>query len=530
MSKENKEENDKILIICDERQRTYFRQLEICNKNEFITCEEEFKEFCLAEEVANYKYVIVFAELLWQDKKYAEFYGIDVAVSLRLKLKMVSPVCILSFLPKDYFTNRGEVKFNVLKVRGTTFCQLPSTFETIENSLQLVFPLHPATLAFLPLYLIEIKSLIGEITHSLRINSGEKQIEQTLAKIDQFSKLTIYESLKSIADKIKSAYSNQNREEFADAIEKLVEKLNALQKKDPLLEKEKKEKILLLEDKEEELIWAKSELEKHFEVVAVKNVKDAIKEIDKDEKNNYRAIICDWELIDPVSLDHQDLLGFEVLEYASKKRFYALFSLTVTDNYSMREVDACIGFKHKIFKKEFVEEKSKALWNSYIPIIQQDVRQITELICSIPDCANWVTTSRRNQTLPSYKAQYIEKRNSANWAAFEHNISMQVNNYFEYGANESILEIREDIESLLIARRIFYKVFSDKFLKSSGYNEKRDKITAIEMAMREFGRSTEADSNKNKFLSDLCLKLNNLPSVGMLPEEKAWLATHGAFI
>jgi len=517
------------LIICTPQQKSYFSQSDKSIDYTFVTSEADF-EVLPANELVNYNYIVIFAELPWQGKKYTDFYGMDIAVRLRLELKALMPICILSFLPKSYFAKSKDIKFNILKVRGTTFCQLPSSFETIEDSLKSIFPLYPATLAFLQLYLIEFKSLIGEITHSLRINSGEEQIEQTLSKIDQFSNLTIYDSLKSYADKIRSAHSNKNKEEFADAIDKLVEKLNALQEKTLLLENEKKEKILLLEDKDEELIWAKSELEKHFDVVAVKNAKEAIEEIDKDEKNNYRAIICDWELIDPISSDHQDLLGFEVLEYASKKRFYALFSLTITDNFSIREVDACIGFKHKIFKKEFVEEKSKALWNSYIPIIQQDVRQITELICSIPDCANWVTTTRRNQTLPSYKTQYTAKRNSADWMIFEHNIGMQVNNYFEYGADESILEIREDIESLLITRRIFYKVFSDKFLKSHGYKEKRNKITAIEAAMKEFGRSTEGDSNRNKYLSDLCLKLNNLPLVGMLPEEKAWLVTHGIYI
>jgi len=519
--------NDNYLIICDNRQKSYFSKFEEGKDFSFVTSEAEFETLRSDKKIEQYNRIIIFAELSWDGKNYSDFYGIDISIRLRMELRALAPICILSFLPKNYFNNKEEVRFNVLKVRGSAFCQLPSTFETIENSLKSIIPLHSATLAFLPLYLIEIKNLIGEITHSLRINSGTELIEKALSKIEQFAKTSIYDSLKSLADTIKSAHSNNNSEEFADAIKKLVEKLNAYQKKELSLKEQKKEKILLLEDKDEELNWARSELEKHFEVVAVKTAKDAIKEIDEDEKHNYRAIIADWELIEPDSSEHQQLLGFEVLEYASRKRIYAMFSLTVTDDYCARDVDACINFKHKIFKKEFVEEKSKALWNSYIPIIQQDVRQITELICSIPDCANWRTTTRRNQTLPSYKTQYTGKRNSADWDSFEHNISMQVNNYFEWSADESILEIREDIESLLKTRRIFYKRFFDTFLKSLGYGEKRDKIKAIENAMKEFGRSKEGDSNRNKFLSDLCLKFNDLPSVGMLPEEKAWLATQG---
>jgi hypothetical protein len=519
------------LIICDEQQKSYFSQI-VKNKDfKFIVSEEEFEKI-ISNELTDYNRIIVFAELQWKDKKYTDFYGIDIAVRVRLVKKVLAPMCILSFMPKEFFDGKSkeEVMYNILKVRGTAFYRLPSSLETITDALKSTHPLSSATLAFLTLYLIKIKNLIGDINHNLRINSTKEQVEQTLSKIDQFSKLEIYHTLRGIANEIKLAHQTDNGGKFEDEIKKLADKLNALQEKQLSLD-EKKEKILLLEDKNDELLWAKSELENYFDIHAFQDANEIIKEIDADEKNDYRALICDWELLKPNCSEHQNWLGFEVLEYAAKKRFYALFSLTITDEYSVRDVDSCLNFEHQIFKKEFVEEKSKALWNSYIPIIQQKIRQITELICSIPDCANWVTTTRRNQTLPSYKTQYIEKRNSSDWAVFEHNISEQVNNYFMYPVDESILEIREDIESLLITRRIFYKVFLTKYLKSLESTEKFAKTTAIAFAMgKEFGRSTEGDSNRNKFLSDLCLKFNNLPLVGMLPEEKAWLNSQGIYI
>ena len=514
------------LIICDEQQKSHFAEA-AKSENRFVVSEAEFDKL-IADEVANYQRVIVFAELQWQGKQISDFYGIDIAVLLRLRLKALAPICILSSSPKNYFNKFEETKYNILRIRGTCFCQLPCSFEAIKDSLKSIFPLSDATLAFLPLYLRDVKNLIGVITHDLRENSLKKQIEQTLSKIDQFYTLPIYNSLKAIKDEIISAHDKNESEKFENAITTLVNNLNTIQEKKTSLEGEKKAKILLLEDKGEELQWAKSELEKYFEVHAFQNTIEIIKEIDADEKNDYRAIICDWELLKQNSKEHQDRLGFEVLEYASKKRFYALFSLTVTDDFSVRDVDSCLNFEHQIFKKEFVEEKSRALWNSYIPIIQQKVRQVTELIGSIPNCANWETTTRRSQTLPSYKNQYIEKRNSADWAAFEYGVSEQVNNYFKYQVDESILEIKEDIESLLITRRIFYKVFLSKFFKSLDSNEKFAKTNAIEFAIkREFGRSMSGDSNRNKFLSDLCLKFNNLPLVGMLPEEKAWLKNSG---
>ncbi|MDR2385531.1 MAG: hypothetical protein LBD80_07740 [Tannerella sp.] len=522
---------NRYLIICDDCQWRYMNEI-IPDKNCFyVTSEEELEAF-IRDNSAICDRIVIFAELQWDDKPYSDFYGLDIAISMRLDKKMLAPMCILSFLPQTYFEKNNDetVKFNIVSVRGTAFCEFPVTLVGIENAFAPIVPLLPATLAFLRLYLIDIKNLIVSINHNLRISSVKEEVEQILAKINQLSEQAIFPTLKNIVEKITTAHGRGNIEEFEDAIDKLVEKLNTLQSNELTSQDENKKKILLLEDKDDELRWARTELERYFEVHAFQDVNDVIKEIDADGKNDYRALICDWELLKPNSKRHQDRLGFEILDYASKKRFYALFSLTITDNLSVNDVNALLLCDHQVFKKAFEEEKSKALWNSYLPIIRQKVQQITELICSIPNCANWVTTTRRNQTLPSYKTQYTEKRNSADWAAFEHNISMQVNNYFDYRADESILEIREDIESLLITRRIFYRVFIPKFQNYRGSDGKRSKITSIEAAMKEFGRSTKGDNNRNKFLSDLCLKLNNLPSVGILPEEKAWLAIHNIYL
>jgi len=514
---------NRYLIICDNQQKSYFSQVAKGIDFSFVVSEAKF-EALNADEIANYNRIIIFAELMWQDKKYTDFYGIEIAVKIRSDKNALSPICVLSFMPKFYF-HKEEVIYNILEVRGTTFCQMPCSFKTIEDSLNSIIPLSAATLAFMPLYLDEIKNLIGEINHNLRIKSEKKQIELTLSKINHFSRYENFNDLLTIRDEILIAFGEENHEKFEYAKKKLVEKLNT--QPDRKLSSGN-EKVLLLEDKEDELLWAKSELEKYFEVHAYQDANEIIKKIDKDERNDYRAVICDWELLKPNSLEHQDLLGFEVLEYASQKRLYALFSLTITDDYSVRDVDAYLNFEHQIFKKEFVEEKSRALWNSYIPIIQQKVRQITELIGSIPLSRNWDNVERKKRKVNPYNIQYIKKRNSANWTVFEHGISEQANNYFDYGADESILEIGEDIESLLIPRRIFYERFLTKFFESLGYNEKRNKIFAVEFAMREFGRKNVQDgNNRSGFLNDLCLRLNDLPFGGMLPEEKAWLVKRG---
>jgi len=485
----------------------------------FVTSEAEF-DALPANEIADYNHIIVIAELQWDGKKLTDFYGIDIAVRIRLEKKAPLPMCILSFMPKVFFINKNEAKYNVLEVRGSAFIQLPCSID-ITDKISEVQPLSQAALAFMPLYLIEVKNLIAKINHDLRISSNIDKIERTLAKIDMLPE-AIGNSLIGIVDKIKQAHSTKNIGDFEDAIKVLVDKLSALQEKEVKTE-EKKVKILLLEDKKEERDWAISELNKYFEVKDFQDAALMIAEIDRDEKNNYRALICDWELLKENSSEHQDRYGFEVLEYASKKRFYALFSLTITDDYSIRDVDACLNIEHQIFKKEFEEEKSKALWNSYIPIIQQKVRQMTTLICSIPDCKNWTAVERRGKKVSSFESQYIEKRNSADWASVEEKITGRVNNYFKDNFKE-IAEIGEDVESLLVARRIFYKLFFSRL------KEGRNKKDTVELSIKDYGREYSGDSNRGKFLSDICLKFNDLPHVGMLPEEKAWLKTQDIYI
>ena len=86
---------DNYLIICDDRQKSYFSKLKENMDFRFVTSEDEFEKL-VTDEVVSYGRIIIFAELLWQGKKYTDFYGIDVAVLLRLRLKVLSPVCILT--------------------------------------------------------------------------------------------------------------------------------------------------------------------------------------------------------------------------------------------------------------------------------------------------------------------------------------------------------------------------------------------------------------------------------------------------
>jgi hypothetical protein len=151
---------DNYLIICDERQRSYAKQLVVNAKSQFVTSEAEFETLREGKKNEPYSRIIIFAELAWEGKNYTEFFGIDVAVRLRMELRALEPVCILSFMPNDYFGKLTETKYNIMNARGSAFLQLPVGFDGVSAQLSTIQPLSAATLVFLSTSLIDIRHLI----------------------------------------------------------------------------------------------------------------------------------------------------------------------------------------------------------------------------------------------------------------------------------------------------------------------------------------------------------------------------------
>ena len=89
----------------------------------FVTSDSDLERLT-GEDLGGYDSIIVFAELEWGSHALSSFFGIEVAVMLRLRLKMLAPMCVLSLMPMAYFADLEEVKYNILKARGTRFLQL----------------------------------------------------------------------------------------------------------------------------------------------------------------------------------------------------------------------------------------------------------------------------------------------------------------------------------------------------------------------------------------------------------------------
>ena len=105
--------DNRYLIVCPPAEEAFFAQPEWGVSSRTV-CSEEAFDALSEKDLTGYAGIIVTAELDWAGHAPGDFYGFDVAVALRLRLKGLAPMCILSFLPRDYFAALSDIKYNIL--------------------------------------------------------------------------------------------------------------------------------------------------------------------------------------------------------------------------------------------------------------------------------------------------------------------------------------------------------------------------------------------------------------------------------
>ncbi len=561
------------LVICSERHRALVLEWLEEATLRFVTSDSEL-EHLASEDTNNFDSIIVFAELDWNGHSLSKFHGIEVAVTLRLRMKVLAPMCILSFMPRNHFDSLQEVKYNILKARGTRFIQLPFENETLLSAFENVIPLSQATLAYLSNLLVNVKRLIDLFRHDLRMNAPYERICLSLRRIDMLSTTTVYQKAKNLADQIIEAHSIGDEEQFYRQTQELTDALGLYAqevKSDPQHHDKPSNKIVIVDDNLDDLHWATTALEKYFVVVPFQQALEAKRYIDEDSGNEIAAVICDWQLLRPDTDEQQEMLGFELLQYAAQKGHYALFSLTSTDDSSTREVDQYLNFEHTLITKDFHHDE--ALWKMYIPIIRQKIDHNLALIASLPTGEAWNNNFKLDyrkedgkkvaykKFFKSFAQQYIEQRNSTEWHTFENGISStstQLWNYYKcaFDSNKRPdlfdlktqwgIELNRDLRNTLIVRRLFLAFWFNKTkldlsfkVPNRGWVE--DPVINIYSVLRRryFNEISDERGGVNDektfkdlnnaakvFVNQLAIEPNRLPQ-GVLPEEHGWLQTLG---
>ncbi len=562
-----------VLVICNSSDADFLSERLGGSPSLSIITDDVGLESLTAKDVSDYDGVVVMAELLWRDHAPSDFYGMDVAVSLRLRLKILAPICIVSFMNRSFFASQEEVKYNILKARGTAFRRMPVCEGFLEDAFAGILPLSEATLAYLSNLLVDIQHIIDQLRHVLRMTSSHERILESLSKIDILSSRGIYPKAFGLSKEVEAAHSAGDEARFYKASGELVELLGTYWQsgRSSVQDDASRHRVILVDDNAEDLHWATSALAKCFEVIPFQDAMEAKRYIDADVGNEIAAVICDWQLLRPGTEEQQEMLGFELLEYAARKGHYALFSLTSTDDTSTLEVDQYLWFEHTLIAKDFHHDD--ALWKMYIPIIRQKIERTRAVIASLPTGEAWTSDFKlayrkeggRNvaykQYYKSLKEQYIQERNSEGWHSFEAEVSSLSDNLWKYYRKAMSLderpflfdlktqwglELNRDLKNVLVIRRLFLAFWFNKTLLDISflipgkgivedpviniYSVLRHRYFSELMEEKEDGDPARTYKDLNNaakvFASQLAIEPARLPQ-GVLPEEKAWLKGQG---
>lgn len=128
-----------IYIICNNTQKTFFEKLiaylkyEEENDYRLICDDDEFKSNFL-QTVSPADLIILEISLNWQGKKLQDFYGIDLASSLRRDFFVKCPIIFFSSLRKSYFEKSDALKLGLLETKGSGLLTFPFSIETLKKA------------------------------------------------------------------------------------------------------------------------------------------------------------------------------------------------------------------------------------------------------------------------------------------------------------------------------------------------------------------------------------------------------------
>lgn len=561
--------NSKKIVIWN---NSYSKSTEFSGCDFFIKEEFLSKFLCenTQESINSFDSIIILAELTWNGKLFSDFYGFEIAIRLRLKHKIILPIIMVSFLPESFFNSNKN--YDILKARGTGFIQLPFLKNALSDLAINIRPLSQASLADISSLLLNPRHLIDRFTHDIRFELDKNVLREKIKLIfeDIPTNLNKTNYWNELAKKIVSVDISEN--EFYLLKKEIVLKLNTLLMPDFDNNTEiKRYKILLLEDNEEDAQKIKIALQSHYELIHFSDSTDIIQFIKNDDSNEYHALICDWRLFEPGTNKQQQWQGYEVMEYAAIKRYYALFSLTSLDEDSRRYISPYISCSYIPLTKDF--EKGQNLWELYVPIINQRIENTLAILAGLPTGEGWNkqdkveykrddkgNKSSLKKIFPSLQEQYLEKRNNLGFNKWNSEITETTNHLWKYYqrslAPESDMslqdistkwgiELNRNVRNILIIRRLFLALWYNQSslqltvrLKSHGqYQIIENPVLNIYTVLRKkYWNDISGDnadycdeitykkllSAAKAFTSQLAIEPKSLP-IGILPEEKAWL-------
>jgi hypothetical protein len=516
------------------------------------------------------KAIIILAELDWKGKYVQHFYGFDIAIELRRNHRLLCPIIITSTLKQSYFEQlaSNEIRFKILFGRGTIFLPLNELNLKINDALNKLyqFPISEAVLIDMNEMLLNQKGfIIDKITHDLQFGISKIKLAEILNNLSAYLEndkrlLLNWDNFHCQLHSNLLDYTNFNKVKEAFIAKCECELVN--NSENTIASPIRKYKIIVLEDDLDFTKRIEENLKEHFEeLIITDDAEYAMKLLEKDYNNSITGIITDWRLYKEDSKTYWQIQGYEVLDYAAKNRYIALFSLTSLTDRNINNIRNSLGLDIHLFKKQHLDLDGKAQWDILADTVKQKCDLILEIISSQPTGTGW----------KKLQPEYLLKRTSG-WDTYENEITNEATRIFKYyinainnddtrnvyGINEIGIALKNDLKNILTVRRIFFGLYfslskTNKYLQNiiptrllgDGFffdtELKNHAVDTHSLIRKDWwdDLSNGLDSTiieeewkkmeqrMKNLRATLCIELTELPGKGILPEEKNWLSKNG---
>lgn len=499
-----------------------------------ITSQEDFKEKIKRGHLANFKRIVILAELKWDSHAYSDLYGYEIAEQLISK-DITRPLLFCSFLERDQIKTMSRSASILCPIFNHIRLPFPNGFLAgIDKEID---PVSDMRWFYIQNYEIKV-GVIDKICHDLAHYSSitsapdKLKILETIKSrydvcISRESKSFLQKSISSLYNADLNASNEQTIQFLA-----ILEKEKKVDDTAPIKRTAPKYSIILVEDKEEIRVKLVNDLMQYFTVFSFGSSAEAFTELSKNS-DKISALVTDFELLDNQG-NWQNMQGFELLVAANKYPHLALIGLTgipktasATINFKLRQSCPRAAIFYKDTTISSGETKSTPFplnWSAkqFSEVIEQEIERRNAF--------------RQGPKLGAWKigllALFYDMKSADEnaWREFWTSVENCANNIVENNknSNDSIKKLftenkkgnftAEDLFTALVHRLVnLYYYYSNNKLD---FSEIKNLIGFVKTDFAQYYNATLGFSAREKETGSNTIELFKIE---LLPEEAHWL-------
>lgn len=519
---------------------------------------------------------LLHVHLNWEGNKLSNNYGFDIANLIRTEKKSKAPIIFYSAIQQEYFEHKSknDIKYKILFGRGSAFIEAPFKEVELNKLAESIEPLSKEALHDVVTMLCDLQGMvIDKLNHDLRFGAD---IDMVFSSIISYLSSLQKDNIHFIeyAEKLKT----NNKSDFDSYKEAFIKicKRKLVSQPLPDVEREKTPfTILVLDDVQEELEKFENYLGNSFSIIKIANAKEAVSVLGKDTSNSILAVIADWRLyIDGTNTYWQPLQGYEVIEFAARNGFRAVFALTSQDEDIIHDIRNMQGIRYQLYKKQNLQNADQ--WKILGNVISEFCYEMLNAWSNLPDSDNWKKDERsidnseaeklrkkcpersiiaRKEkgeekfyvSYPSLHIQYLQYLHSPEKQVLFDRLDNKADEVWQYllkmkntdGIFEEVEILREkfglstpkdsSLFPTLVLRRIWIALWYFHVDRNESlFADKETKYSKLIFSIIQNNGNLNFQGNKHSAeQTKLCISIDQVKARKVLPEERTWLKKWG---